>query len=169
MQKYFEVGQIVNTFGIKGYVKVKPFTDEISRFEELKSVYISQNSKALYKVEIEGVSYQKEMVLLKLKGIDDMTEAEKYKGAYLKIDRKDAKKLPKDTYFIADLIGLEVYTDNNKLLGKLDDIFKTNANDVYVVKNKEGKQILLPATKEVIKQIDLENEKIIVHLTVGLM
>ena len=168
MQKYFEVGQIVNTFGIKGYVKVKPFTDEITRFGELKSVYISQNSKALYKVEIEGVSYQKEMVLLKLKGIDDMTEAEKYKGAYLKIDRKDAKKLPKDTYFIADLIGLEVYTDNNELLGKLDDIFKTNANDVYVVKNKEGKQILLPATKEVIKQIDLENEKIIVHLTVGL-
>lgn len=168
MQKYFEVGQIVNTFGIKGFLKVKPFTDENSRFEELKSVYISQNGKSLYEVEIESVSYQKEMVLLKLKGIDDLTQAEKYKGAYLKIDRKDAKKLPKDTYFIADLIGLEVYTDEGELLGKVDDIFNTNANDVYVVKDEKGQQILLPATKEVIKQIDLENEKIIVHLTPGL-
>ncbi len=168
MQEYFEVGQIVNTFGIKGLVKVKPFTDEKSRFEELKSVYISQKGKSLYKVEIENVSYQKEMVLLKLKGIDSLTDAEKYKGAYLKIERKDAKKLPKDTYFIADLIGLEVYTDDGELLGKLDDIFKTNANDVYVVKNEIGKQILLPAIKEVLKQIDLENEKITVHLTSGL-
>ena len=167
MQEYFEVGQIVNTFGIKGFLKVKPFTDNKERFEELKSVYIMQKGKSK-EVQIEEVSYQKEMVLLKLKGIDDLTEAEKYKGAYLKIARKDAKKLPKDTYFIADLIGLNVYTQEGELLGKLDDIFKTGANDVYVVKNEIGKQILLPATKEVLKQIDLENEKIIVHLIEGL-
>ena len=87
-------------------------------------------------VEIEEVKYHKDMVLLKLKGIDDMTEAEKYKGFYLKIDRKDAKKLPKDTYFIADILGLEVYTDEGELLGKVDDIFSTGANDVYVVKDE---------------------------------
>ena len=167
MQAYFEVGQIVNTFGIKGFVKVKPFTDEPSRFEELKTVFVVQKNKMI-EMEIQEVSYQKEMVLLKLKGIDDLTEAEKYKGSYLKIARKDAKKLPKDTYFIADLIGLDVYTDEDEYLGKVEDIFRTGANDVYAVKDELGKQILLPSTKEVLKEIDLENEKIIVHLIKGL-
>ena len=136
MQKYFEVGQIVNTFGIKGLVKVKPFTDDPERFEELKKVYICKKDK-LEEVEIEEVKYHKDMVLLKLKGIDDMNQAETLKGLYLKIDRKNAKKLPKDTYFIADLIGLDVYSDENKFLGKLEDIFNSGANDVYVVKNEE--------------------------------
>ena len=168
MQKYFEVGQIVNTFGIKGVVKVKAFTDDIERFEELKTVYICKKNE-MKKVEIEEVKYHKDMVLLKIKGIDDMTEAEKYKGLFLKIDRKDAKKLPKDTYFIADLLGLEVYTDEGELLGKVDDIFPTGANDVYVVKDEMGKQILLPSIPEVLKEIDLEKEKIIVHLLKGLV
>lgn len=167
MQKYFEVGQIVNTFGVKGFLKVKPFTDEISRFEELKTVYIVQKNE-MKKVEIEEVKYHKQMVLLKLKGIDSLTEAEKQKGLFLKIDRKDAKKLPKDTYFIADLLGLDVYTEEGELLGKVDDIFNSGANDVYVVKNELGKQILLPGIKEVLKEIDLEKEKIIVHLIKGL-
>lgn len=167
MQKYFEVGQIVNTFGIKGQLKVKPFTDELERFEELKTVYICKKNE-MKKVEIEEVKYHKDMVLLKIKGIDDMTEAEKYKGLFLKIDRKDAKKLPKDTYFIADLLGLEVYTDEGEFLGKVDDIFPTGANDVYVVKDEMGKQILLPSIPEVLKEIDLEKEKIIVHIIEGL-
>ena len=168
MQKYFEVGQIVNTFGIKGDVKVKPFTDDVERFEELKKVYICKKEK-LEEVEIEEVKYHKDMVLLKLKGIDNMNEAEKLKGLYLKIDRKNAKKLPKDTYFIADLLGLEVYSDENEYLGKVDDIFPTGANDVYVVKDENGKQLLLPGISEVIKEIDLEKEKIIVHLLKGLV
>ncbi len=168
MQKYFEVGQIVNTFGVKGFVKVNPFTDDAERFEELKTVYICKK-EGMQKVEIQEVKYHKNMVLLKIKGIDDMNEAEKVKGLYLKIDRKDAKKLPKDTYFIADLIGLDVYSDENKYLGKVEDIFSTGANDVYVVKNDEGKQILLPSIPEVLKTIDLENEKIIVHILEGLI
>ena len=167
MQAYLEVGQIVNTFGIKGFVKVKPFTDENSRFEELKTVYIVMKNQ-MKEVEIEEVGYQKDMVLLKLKGIDNLTEAEKYKGLFLKIDRKNAKKLPKDTYFIADLLGLEVYTDEGELLGRVDDIFNSGANDVYVVKDNLGKQILLPGIKDVLKEIDLEKEKIIVHLIKGL-
>lgn len=168
MQKYFEVGQIVNTFGVKGMLKVKPFTDDVERFEELKKVYICKKEK-LEEVEIEEVKYHKDMVLLKVKGIDDMNEAEKVKGLYLKIDRKNAKKLPKDTYFIADLLGLEVYSDTGELLGKVDDIFRTGANDVYVIKNGNGKQLLLPSIPDVIKEIDLENEKIIVHLLKGLI
>ncbi len=168
MQKYFEVGQIVNTFGVKGMLKVKPFTDDVERFEELKKVYICKKEK-LEEVEIEEVKYHKDMVLIKVKGIDDMNEAEKVKGLYLKIDRKNAKKLPKDTYFIADLLGLEVYSDKEELLGKVDDIFRTGANDVYVVKDESGKQLLLPGIPDVIKEIDLEKEKIIVHLLKGLV
>ena len=120
------------------------------------------------KVEIEDVKYNKQCVLLKVKGIEDLTQAEKYKGLFLKIDRKDAKKLPKDTYFIADILGLEVYTDEGELLGKVDDIFPTGANDVYVVKDELGKQILLPSIPEVLKEIDLEKGKVIVHLIEGL-
>ena len=124
MQEYFEIGQIVNTFGIKGMVKVVPYTDDITRFDNLKKVYVEiKNNKKNY--EIEEVKYHKNMVLLKIKGINDMNQAEKCKGLYLKIHRKDAIKLPKDTYFIADLLGLEVYTDEGVLLGKVDALVFT--------------------------------------------
>ena len=167
-QEYFEIGQIVNTFGIKGFVKVKPFTDDMERFEELKSILVVKN-KEMIEMEIEEVKYQQYVVLLKLKGIEDINMAEKYKGCYIKIKREDARKLPEDTYFIADLLGLEVYTDTGDLLGKVDDIYNNKSNDIYVVKDELGKQILLPGIKEVIKQIDLENEKIVVHLIKGLI
>ena len=157
MEAYLEIGQIVNTFGIKGVLKVKPFTDEITRFEDLKKVYICEKT-GLKQVTIEKVSYHKDMVLLKCKGIEDKTEAEKYKGLYLKIDRKDAKELPEDTYFIADLLGLEVYTEEGRNLGIVEDIFPTET----------GKQVLLPAISEVVKDINLKEKKIIVHLLEGL-
>ena len=166
-QEYFEIGQIVNHFGIKGMVKVNPFTEDISKFKSLNSIFLEKENR-LIKIEIEEVKYSKNQVLLKIKGINSIEEAEKYRGCYLKIARKDAKKLPKDTYFIADLIGLKVYTDEGILLGNVDDIYNSGANDIYVVKDEKGKQILLPAIKEVIKQVDLEQEKIIVHLLKGL-
>ena len=167
-QEYFEVGQIVNTFGIKGQVKVKPFTDDLERFEELKSVLV-EKGKELIEMQIEEVKYQQTVVLLKLKGIENMDMAEKLKGCYLKIKREDARKLPNDTYFIADLIGLDVYTEDGMLLGKVDDIYNNKSNDIYVIKDELGKQILLPAIKDVIKHIDIENEKITVHLLNGLI
>ena len=167
-QEYFEIGQIVNHFGIKGMVKVNPFTDDISQFEKLKSILLVKDGK-LSEVEIEETKYSKNQVLLKLKGIDTVEEAEKYRGCYLKIARSNSKKLPKDTYFIADLLGLTVYTDENILLGKVEDIFNSGANDIYVIKSEDGKQILLPGTKEVIKQIDLEQERITVHIIKGLI
>lgn len=167
-QKYFEIGQIVNTFGIKGMVKVNPFTDDISQFEKMNSILIDKKG-TLEEMQIEEVKYSKNQVLLKLKGIETIEEAEKYRNCYLKLPREKAKKLPEGTYFIADLIGVDVYTDEGSLLGKVEDIYNSGASDIYVIKNELGKQILLPATKEVIKQIDLEQEKIIVHLLKGLI
>ena len=167
MQEYLEIGQIVNTYGIKGFVKVVPFTDDNKRFEDLKTVYIEYKGN-LIQMTIDEVSYSKNLVLLKFKEAPDINMVEKYKNCYLKIDRKDAVELPEDTYFIVDLLGLEVYTEEGRKLGKVDDIFKTGSNDVYVVKNEEGKQLLLPAIADVIKTIDLQNKKIIVNLIKGL-
>ena len=168
MQEYFEVGQIVNTNGLKGLLKINPFTDDIKRFERLKTIFI-EHKKELLEFEIESVRYQKKQVLLKLKGIDTIEEAEKYREDYLKINRNKEEKLPEDTYYIVDLIGLDIYTEDGELLGKLDDVFSTGSNDVYVVKNSEGKQILLPAISDVIKNIDLEQKKIVVNLIEGLL
>lgn len=163
-----EIGQIVNTFGIKGIVKVVPFTDDITRFDNLKKVYI-KTKKEKKEYEIEEVKYHKNMVLLKLKGIDNPEDAVLLKNAYLLVDRKDAVPLPKNSYYIVDLLGLEVYTDEDVLLGILEDIYNTGSNDIYVVKDEKGKQILLPAISDVIKNIDIENKKITVHLLNGLI
>ncbi len=163
-----EVGQIVNTFGIKGMVKVMPFTDDIRRFDKLDKVYIEKNkSKKEYK--IEEVKYHKNMVLIKFEGIDKIEQAEELRNSYLTVSRDSVEELEEGRYYIVDLLGLDVYTDEQVLLGTLDDIFNTGSNDIYVVKNKEGKQILLPAIEDVIKQVDLENKKIIVHLLPGLV
>ena len=168
MQEYFEIGQIVNTFGVKGWLKVNPFTDDITRFEKLKTVYVVKN-KNMTEIEIEEVKYHKNMVLIKFKGIEDMTMAEKLKGCFIKIHRKDAIELPEDTYFIADIIGSDVITDDGKNLGKVDDIYSTGSKDIYVVKDELGKQILLPSIKEVILNIDVEKQVVTVHLINGLV
>ena len=168
MDDFLEIGQIVNSYGIKGFFKVVPFTDDITRFDDLRYIYIEKNKK-LEKKEIEEVKYHKNLVLLKIKGIDDINDTEQYKNCYLKIDRKDAVQLPEDTYFIKDLMGIEVYTKEGELLGNIVDIFPTGSNDVYVVKDELGKQILLPAIGEVIDSVDVEARKIIVKLIPGLI
>ena len=168
MQKRLEIGQIINTFGIKGEVKVFPLTDNINRFDDLEKVYIkAKKDSKLYK--IESIKYHKNMVLIKLKSINTPEQAELLKNAYIEIDRNQAIQLKEGEYFIVDLIGLDVYTDEGKLLGKVDDIYNTGANDIYVVKDELGKQILLPGIKEVIKNVDLDSEKITVHLIPGLI
>lgn len=167
MQKRLEVGQIVNTFGIKGELKVNPFTDDIRRFDDLEKVYVKTKKESkLYKVE--NARYHKNMVLLKLENINNPEDAEKLKNAFLEIDREDAIPLEEGTYFIVDLIGLEVYTDEGQLLGKVEDIYNTGSKDIYVVKDELGKQILLPGIEEVIKEVKLE-DRIIVHLIPGLV
>lgn len=168
MEEYLEIGQIVNTSGLKGFLKVIPLTDDITRFEDLKTVYI-QEKKDLVEFKIQEVKYSKNMVLLKLEGIDDIGEAEKFKNSYIKINRKDAVELEEDSYFIVDIIGCKVFTDENEFLGKVIDVFQTGSNDVYTVKNNEDKEILLPAIEDVIKDIDIANKKIVVKLMDGLI
>ena len=166
--KNLEIGQIVNTFGIKGFVKVNPWVNDVTRFDDLKKVYIKirKEEKVL---EIEEVKYHKNQVLLKFKGIETVEQAEMLRNAILEIDRKDAIPLEEGEYFIADLLESEVYTDEGEKLGILEDIFNTGSNDIYVVKNELGKSILLPRIKDVFKEIDVENKKIIVHLIEGLI
>ena len=165
--EYIEIGQIVNTNGLKGVVKVNPFTDDISKFEDLKFVYI-QLKNELKKVKIEQVRYNKNQVLLKLEGIDSIEEAEKYRNFYLKTEKESQEDLGEDTYYIVDLIGIDVYSDKNEYLGKIEDVFPTGSNDVYVVKDNLGKQILIPAIADVVKKVDLENKKMTINLIPGL-
>ena len=166
--KNLEIGQIVNTFGIKGFVKVNPWVNDVTRFDDLKKVYIKIR-KSLKELEIEEVKYHKNQVLLKFKGVETVEQAEMLRNSILEIDRKDAIPLEEGEYFIADLLESEVYTDEGEKLGILEDIFNTGSNDIYVVKNELGKSILLPRIKDVFKDIDVENKKIIVHLIEGLI
>lgn len=166
--EYIEIGQIVNTNGLKGVVKVNPFTDDISKFEDLKYVYIQLKSE-LKKVKIEQVRYNKNQVLIKLEGIDSIEEAEKYRNFYLKTEKESQEDLGEDTYYIVDLIGIDVYSDKNEYLGKIEDVFPTGSNDVYVVKDNLGKQILIPAIADVVKEVDLKNKKMIINLIPGLI
>ena len=167
MSKYLELGQIVNTRGLKGEVKVNSYSEDPNRFEKIKSIIVRLKGQDT-EYEIEKVSYTKNQVVLKLKNINTIEEAEKLRNSIILIDREMLGKLPEDVYYIADLIGLDVYTDEDEYLGKVDDIFNTKSNDVYVVKDDLGRNKLLPGIPEVIKEISLESGKIIVHLIEGL-
>lgn len=151
-----EVGKFVNTFGLKGEIKVYPFVDYL---EELD--YIILNNE---KMEIEKLRFKKNIAIIKLKGIDDINKIEQFKGDIITINEEDIPELPEGEYYKEDLIGLDVYTDEGKLLGKLDDVFNTGANDIYQV----GK-ILLPVIPDVVKEIDMNNNRITVHIIKGLL
>jgi len=168
MLKYLNVGQLVNTHGVKGELKAMSLTDDPQRFLDLEWVYIDKKG-ILEKYEINNVKFFKNFVILKFKGIDSMEDAEKLKGYYLKVDRENAVKLPKDSFFIADIIGMQVYDENKELLGELSDVIQTGSNDVYVVKDKAGKDILIPALKSVVKEISIDEGRISVILPKGLL
>jgi 16S rRNA processing protein RimM len=167
MDKYLELGQIVNVKGLKGEVKVNSFTDDNTKFERIPKVFLKQKG-TLKEYEIEKVGYSKNQVIIKFKNINSVEEAETLRNSYIVVDREIFGELPEGVYYIADLLGLDVYTEDGTLLGKVDDIFSTGSNDVYVVKDELGKQKLLPGIDEVIKQIDLKSGKIIVNLIEGL-
>ena len=167
MLEYLSIGQIINTHGFMGEVKVYPLTDDMSRFKRLKEIYVEENNQ-LVKYEVEGTKFLSNRVVMKLKGIDTEEAAVKLKSFYMKVDRKSSVKLPKDSYFICDLIDLEVYDEKGLILGTISDVIQTGSNDVYVIKTA-GKDMLIPALKEVVKEIDIKNRKIRVELPEGLI
>lgn len=167
MKDYLELGQIVNVKGLKGEVKVNSFAEKIDRFETLDEVFIKSKGD-MQKYKIEKVGYAKNQVILKFESIDTIEQAEALRNSHILVDRKDLGDLPEGEYYIVDLIGLKVYTEDGEYLGIVDDIFQTGSNDVYDVKNDLGQSRLLPGIKEVIKEINLPDGKIIVNLIEGL-
>lgn len=168
MDQFLRVGVISTTHGIKGEVKVYPTTDDPNRFKQLKEIFLD-TGKELMPLEIEGVKFFKQLVILKFKGIDNINDIEKYRGKDLLVNRENAVKLEENEYFICDIIDFEVYTEEGEKLGILMEVLTTAANDVYVVKMENGKELLLPSIKECILDVDMENQKIIVHLMKGLV
>lgn len=162
------VGIITSTHGVRGEVKVFPTTDDPARFKKLREVLLD-TGKELKPMEITQVKFFKNMVILKFKGFDTINEIEIYKGKDLLVTRDQAVKLGPDENFIADLIGLDVDTDQGESLGTLTDVIQTGANDVYEVTVNNGKKVLLPAIKQCILKVDLENGKVLVHVMDGLL
>ncbi len=167
MEDMLQVGVITQTHGIRGEVKVFPTTDDAARFKKLKKVTLD-NGKERRELEIASVKFFKNLVILKFKGIDNINDVEKYKKAPLYVTREDAVPLGENEYFIADLIGLKVISDEGEALGILDDVLQTGANDVYVVKCDNGEEILVPAIKDCVKNVDIEGKEITLHLLPGL-
>ncbi len=168
MEDMLKVGIITSTHGVRGEVKVYPATDDINRFKKLKQVFLD-NGKEKTPLEIESVKFFKQMVILKFKDINNVDDVVSFRQKDLYVQRKDAVKLKKDEYFIADLIGMDVYEEEH-LLGELKDVIITGANDVYVIKMQEtDKELLLPAIKECILDIDVNQKKMQVHVMEGLL
>ena len=160
MEDLLQVGVITTTHGVRGEVKVFPTTDDPARFKKLKNVVLD-TGKELVDLEVAGVKFFKNMVIVKFKGIDNINDVEKYRKKSLYVTRENAVKLKKNEYFIADLIGLQAESDEGEDLGELSDVLQTGANDVYVLSKEGTDDILLPAIRECVKEVDLENGKII--------
>lgn len=167
MEQRFQVGVITSTHGVRGEVKVFPTTDDPARFKKLKQVILDTGKEDM-ELEITGVKFFKNMVILKFKGIDDMDTANKYRQKSLYVTRENAVKLEKNEYFIADLIGLAVSSEEGEDLGVIDDVLQTGANDVYVIKKTGEEELLLPAIKDCVKEVDIEGGKMVVHVLPGL-
>ena len=168
MEDMLQVGIISSTHGVKGEVKVFPTTDDVNRFKKLKEV-ILDTDKELLTLEIEGVKFFKQFAILKFKGFDNINDIEKYKGKNLYVTRQNAVKLQKDEYFVADLIGITVVDEDGQEIGTMTDYLETGANDVYTITMKDGRELLLPAIKQCILNIDIEQKVMTVHIMDGLV
>ena len=168
MEQLLQVGVISSTHGIRGEVKVFPTTDDVKRFKKLKKVILDTGREHL-PLEVESVKFFKQFALVKFKGIDNINDIEKYKGKSLLVDRENAVKLRKDEYFIADMIGLQVYTEDGEAFGVLKDVLETGANDVYIIDSQKYGEVLVPAIKQCILDVDIEGQKMTIHLMEGLV
>lgn len=162
-----QVGVITTCHGVRGEVKVFPTTDDAMRFKKLKKVLLD-DGRQQKELEITSVKFAKNLVILKFKGLDNRNDVEAYRNAKLLVTRDQAVKLKENEYFIADLIGLSVISDEGEELGELSDVLSTGANDVYVVEKENTKDLLIPAIRECIKNVDLEQRVMTVHLLPGL-
>ena len=168
MEDRLRVGVITSPHGIHGEVKIFPTTDDPQRFKKLKKVIIDTH-KEQKEMEIGGIKFFKNLVIATLSGIEDRTQAEKYRSADILIEREDALPLGEDEYYICDILGFTVTNDDGTVLGTLEDVLTSCANDVYVVKRENGKEILIPSTKECVLSTDLNSKNIVVHLLKGMI
>ena len=166
MEDLLQVGVITTTNGIRGEVKVFPTTDDPHRFEVLPSILLD-TGKELCELEIQRVKYFKQFVILKFKDVDDINEIEPYKGKSLYVTRDMAVPLKENEYYIGDLIGMEVFLEDGSYFGTLKDVMETGANDVYIVQT-EDREVLIPAIKDCILKVDVEDNKMTIHLLKGL-
>ncbi len=168
MEQLLQVGAITSTHGVRGEVKVFPTTDDPKRFRRLKDV-ILDTGKEQIPMEIEGVKFFKQFVILKFKGFDNINDIERFKGKNLFVTRENAVRLRRDEYFIADLEGITVYLEDGTEFGTLTEVIQTGANDVYTIAMKDGREVLIPAIKECILSVDVEEGKMMIHLMDGLL
>ncbi len=161
------MGAVTNTHALKGEVKVYPLTDDVSRFDDLREVRLENRGKVL-DLEVEKVRYFKNLVIMKFKDLDDISKVEGFKGAKLYVNRKDAVPLGEDEYFECDLLGMDVFNEDGSLLGELREVIHTGANDVYDVTLKDGGRILIPAIKQCILDVNVDEGTMKVHLLEGL-
>lgn len=163
MKERIQVGKIINTHGIKGELKVLPLTDNEERFNNLEEIYIENKTYKIIKVW-----YKKKQPIIKLEGYDNINDVMKFKNKLILIDYEDAVKLPEDTYFIFQIKGLDVYKINGEKIGYVKDVLINSGNHIYVIKNSD-KEYLIPAVKEFIKDVDIDNNKIIIDPIEGLL
>ena len=168
MEDLLQVGVITQTHGVRGEVKVFPTTDDPERFLNLKYVFLDTGREKM-KLTIQSVKFFKQFVILKFKGINNINDIEKYKRCPLLVDRENAVELEEDEYFIADMIGMNVLTEDGEILGTLKDVIETGANDVYIVNSKEHGEVLIPAIKECILDVNVKEGRMLVHLMDGLI
>ena len=167
MEDLLKVGVITTTHGVRGEVKVFPTTDP-ERFLDLEYVILDAG-REMKKLEIRNVKFFKNLVILKFDGIDNINDIEMYKGRDLWVPREEAQELDEDEYYIGDLIGMEVVLEDNTHFGTLKDVMETGANDVYVVETSEGEEILLPAIRDCILDVNVEEKRMTVHVLEGLL
>jgi len=161
------IGYVVKPHGIRGEVKVQPISPDPDRFYQLKKVFLRMDVIQAYSIQKTRISNR--FVFLKLSGVDSRNDAEILRDCEVLIEKKDLIDLPSDSYFIHDLIGCEMITKEGKIVGNVVDILQMASNDVYVVNDDSGKEILVPAIKDVIKEIDIKRKKIRVHLFEGII
>lgn len=162
-----EVGKIVNTHGLRGEVKVVAWTDSPDDFEKIKTVYIKMKSEQI-SLKIKSIKYQKNNLIIKFDEFNDINEVLPYKNAVLYADREELGPLDEGVYYIVDLIGLDVITDDGEKVGVICDVFNAGASDIYDVKREGKKNLLLPVIDEVVKEVDLENGRVVVNIMEGL-